>query len=104
MLARQAMQCRSAPANLPGRGKVPHHRGRRSEYYWLSQDQEDLMAIKQLNPYLNFDGTAKKAIALYEKALKAKTEHVQTFGDMPGNKAAPENNDRVLHALVRVGQ
>jgi len=59
------------------------------------------MAIKQLNPYLNFDGSAAKAIALYEKALGAKTEHVQRFGDMPGSK--PEHRERVLHALLRVG-
>jgi PhnB protein len=61
------------------------------------------MAITQLNPYLNFDGTAKKAIQLYEKALGAKVEHMQTFGDMPGNKPAPENVDRVLHAVLHVG-
>lgn len=40
------------------------------------------MSIRKLNPYLNFDGTAAKAIALYEKALGAKTETVQKFGDV----------------------
>lgn len=61
------------------------------------------MAIKQLNPYLNFDGTAEKAIALYERALGAKTEHLQRFGDIPGNQPAPENKNRVIHALLRIG-
>lgn len=61
------------------------------------------MAIKQLNPYLNFNGTAGKAIALYESALGAKTESIQRFGDIPGNQPAPENKDRVIHAVVRVG-
>ena len=29
------------------------------------------MAIKKLNPYLNYDGNAAKAIALYERVLGA---------------------------------
>ena len=61
------------------------------------------MPIQQLNPYLNFNGTAEKAIQLYERALGARTEHIQRFGDMPGHKPAPENAQRVLHALLRVG-
>ena len=35
--------------------------------------QEELMAIKRLNPYLNFNGTADKAIKLYETVLGAST-------------------------------
>ena len=61
------------------------------------------MAIQQLTPYLNFDGTAAKAIALYERALGAKTENLQRFGDVPGNTPAPEAAQRVLHALLRIG-
>lgn len=61
------------------------------------------MSIKQLNPYLNFDGTASKAIALYERALGAKVEGIQRFSEMPGAKASPEGSDRVMHALLRVG-
>jgi|SRR5688572_18088374 PhnB protein len=61
------------------------------------------MAIQQLNPYLNFDGTAEKAIALYERALGAKTENLQRFGDMPGEPPAPAAAQRVLHALLRIG-
>jgi PhnB protein len=60
------------------------------------------MAITQLNPYLNFDGTAAKAIELYERVLGAKVEgQVQRFGDMPGAK--PEGKDRVMHAELRLG-
>ena len=36
------------------------------------------MSIKQLNPYLNFNGTAAKAIQLYESALGAKTKGMLT--------------------------
>jgi PhnB protein len=59
------------------------------------------MSIRQVNPYLNFDGTAAQAIQLYESALGAKTENLQRFGDIPGAK--PEHEDRVMHALLRVG-
>lgn len=61
------------------------------------------MAIQQLNPYLNFDGTAEKAIALYERALGAKTESLQRFGDVPGQPPSPATAQRVMHALLRIG-
>lgn len=62
------------------------------------------MAIRKLNPYLNFNGTAAKAIALYERALGAKTEHVMRFGEAGGMPVAPENKDRVMHAHLRIGE
>ena len=61
------------------------------------------MPVKQLNPYLNFDGTAAKAIALYEKALGAKADNVQRFGDVPGMDVKPQDKDRVMHAVLRIG-
>lgn len=60
------------------------------------------MPVKQLNPYLNFNGNAAKAIQLYESALGAKTETIQRFGDIPSMPTAPENKDRVMHALLRI--
>lgn len=60
------------------------------------------MAIKQLNPYLNFNGDGAQAIALYERALGAKAINVQRFGDAPG-MSTPENKDRILHARLEVG-
>jgi len=62
------------------------------------------MAIKQITPYLNFDGDAAQAVALYERALGAKVEHISRFGDMPGSEAPPEAKDRVMHATLRLGQ
>jgi PhnB protein len=59
------------------------------------------MSINSVIPYLNFNGTGEKAIALYESALGAKTEHVSRFGDMPGG--SPEHKDRVMHATLRIG-
>jgi PhnB protein len=61
------------------------------------------MAIKQLNPYLNFDGAGAKAVALYERALGAKVESIQRFADVPGAPPKPETADRVMHALLRIG-
>ena len=62
------------------------------------------MSIRQLNPYLIFDGTAAKAVALYESVLGAKTEGLMRFGAVPGMKVAPENENRVMHALLRIGE
>ena len=61
------------------------------------------MAINQVNPYLNFDGTADRAIKLYERALGAKVEHLQRFSDIPGAKPDPQNGQRVMHASLRIG-
>lgn len=36
------------------------------------------MAIKKATPYLNFDGTAEKAIKLYESALGARVRRLST--------------------------
>ena len=61
------------------------------------------MAITNLNLYLNFNGTAAKAIELYERALDAKVEFIQRFGEVPGMPSPAEHKDRVLHALLRIG-
>lgn len=61
------------------------------------------MSIKQLNPYLSFNGDAAKAIAHYERALGARTENVVRYGDVQGMTVAPEHRGRVMHALLRVG-
>ena len=61
------------------------------------------MAIQQMNPYLNFDGTARQAIALYERALGARVEGLQTFADIPGNTPIEENANRVMHAMLHIG-
>src|SRR2546423_559365 len=52
------------------------------------------MPIKQLNPYLNFNGNAAEAIKLYEKVLGARTEGVMPFDNDP---------NRVMHARLQIG-
>jgi PhnB protein len=64
------------------------------------------MAIKSVRPYLVFNGSAEQAIQLYERALGARTEGLMRFSDIPasGHTCAPADKQRVVHALVRVGQ
>jgi len=61
------------------------------------------MAIKQLNPYLHFNGTAAKAIKLYESALGAKVENLMPWTDVPGMPAVPGTKDLVMHSKLRIG-
>ena len=65
------------------------------------------MSIKTLNPYLNYNGDAAQAIALYERALGAKVEMIQHLGDMPAGTGAPPvaeaDKKRVMHARLRIG-
>ena len=62
------------------------------------------MAIKQLNPYILFNGTAEKAIQLYESALGAKTEKKTRYGDVPASNAPPEHKNLIIHAVLRIGE
>lgn len=64
------------------------------------------MPIQNLTPYLFFDGTAEKAIRLYERALGAETEALQRYGDRPSpaEGCRPEHEQRVMHASLRLGK
>ncbi len=61
------------------------------------------MSIKSLNPYLNFDGTAEKAVQLYQCALGARTENLMRFGEMQGAPVSPEHENRIAHARLNIG-
>lgn len=61
------------------------------------------MAIRQLNPYLNFNGTADKAIQLYQRALGAKVQNIMRFGDAVGIPVEPADKNRVMHAVLDLG-
>jgi PhnB protein len=61
------------------------------------------MAVKQLNPYLNFNGNAEQAIKHYEAALGAKADNVMRFGDAQGMVVPPGAKNRVMHARLHVG-
>jgi PhnB protein len=63
------------------------------------------MSIKKLNPYLNFDGSADKAIELYQSALGAKLEGpIGRFGEVPGMDMPPQHKNRVMHATLQIGE
>ena len=63
------------------------------------------MSIAQLNPYLNFDGTAEQAIQLYARALGATVEFLQRFGDpaSPDSQMPDAVKQRVMHARIKIG-
>jgi PhnB protein len=61
------------------------------------------MALTGLIPYLNFNGTASDAIALYERALGAKVVFLQRFGDTPEMGATEDVANHVMHATLSVG-
>ena len=60
------------------------------------------MSIRAATPYLILGGKARQAIDLYSRALGAKTESLQRFGDV--DQSCPEaRRDNVMHAALRVG-
>jgi len=63
------------------------------------------MSIKNLNPYIIFNGDAEQAVALYERALGAKTDGLMRFGDMasPGGPSDPSTAKRIVHARLQIG-
>jgi PhnB protein len=62
------------------------------------------MPIKKVNPYVNFNGTAAKAIKLYESALGARVENVMPWADAPGTPPNPATKDRIMHAVLHIGE
>jgi PhnB protein len=60
------------------------------------------MTIKAATPYFILNGRAEQAIALYQRALGAKLESLQRFGDVQGSCSEAEKG-RVMHAALRVG-
>jgi PhnB protein len=53
--------------------------------------------------YLNFNGTASQAIALYEQALGARVMFIQRFGDTPEMPSPEGMANRVMHATLSIG-
>lgn len=61
------------------------------------------MALTTVNAYLNFDGNATDAIALYERALGAKVTFLQRFREIPGASFEGDIGNRVMHATLTFG-
>ena len=64
------------------------------------------MSIRQLIPYVFFNGTAEEALRHYQQALGAKVEDLMRYKDMPpeAGTCVPEDTDRVMHATVVLGE
>ncbi|WP_375768712.1 VOC family protein [Archangium gephyra] len=60
------------------------------------------MTIKAATPYLILNGRAEQAIPFYQRALGAKVEALQRFGDVDQSCPAAMKN-QVMHAALRVG-
>ncbi|RKH54706.1 VOC family protein [Corallococcus llansteffanensis] len=60
------------------------------------------MSIQSAIPYFHLNGRVERAIALYQRALGARTETLQRFGDVDGSCPAAMKS-RVMHAELRVG-
>ncbi|GGI42072.1 VOC family protein [Mammaliicoccus stepanovicii] len=58
------------------------------------------MLIKQVTPYLYFNGTCEDAMAFYSEALDGSVRESQTYGDA-GIDAA-QDSKRILHAQLEV--
>lgn len=61
------------------------------------------MTIKAATPYFLLNGRTEQAIALYQRALGAKVQTLQRFGDVDGSCPAAMKN-RVMHSELRVGE
>lgn len=57
----------------------------------------------RLSPYIVLDGNARQAVAFYQKALNGELKGIMTFGDMPWEGMPEEARDRVMHAMIMVG-
>lgn len=60
------------------------------------------MAIKAATPYFILNGRTEQAVAFYQRALGAKIETLQRFGDVDQSCPAAMKS-RVMHASLRVG-
>lgn len=58
----------------------------------------------RINPYLVTNGNGREAVAFYEQALGAEVLGVMTFGEAQGDSVPAEAKDRVMHALLKVGE
>jgi PhnB protein len=57
----------------------------------------------KINPYLNFDGTAKEAMEFYQTVLGGEFEGpINFFSEIPGMEIPEEEKTRVMHASLKI--
>jgi PhnB protein len=65
--------------------------------------------IVNIHPFLNFNGDANEAIALYQSALGAKVSVIMRWSELPadamppGAEIPPEVADKVMYAKLEIG-
>jgi len=61
--------------------------------------------MKEVAPFLNFDGNCRVAMEFYQKCFAAAL-FLMPFGEAPGDPAwkAPEVKDRIMHSALTKGQ
>jgi PhnB protein len=61
------------------------------------------MGIRNLNPYIHFNGTAEAAIRLYESALGARVEALMRYSEGPCVNPTEDQKNLILHSLLHIG-
>ena len=57
-----------------------------------------------INPYLNFDGTAREAMEFYREVFGGEPLQFMTFGDTgPEGKFTEEEKKRIMHVSLKIG-
>lgn len=59
--------------------------------------------VAKLNPYLNFNGQAARALAFYKESLAGEVTDLRHWRDMPGADAAAATADLVMHSELKLG-
>ena len=59
--------------------------------------------IHSINPFLNFNGNAADALALYQSALGANVVEKMTWRDLPNEDVPPEVADHIMYARLEIG-
>jgi PhnB protein len=57
----------------------------------------------RVEPYLYFQGRCEEALGFYRDAIGAEAAVVARFSDIPGSQVALGAEDKVAHAMLRVG-
>lgn len=71
----------------------------------LEDRQRARMALKEVNPYLVFDGNCKEAFTLYERLLGGEIETMMPHRGTPAEEHVPnEWKDKIMHASLKLGE
>lgn len=58
----------------------------------------------RVEPYLYFDGRCEEAVEFYRRVIGAEVAMLMRFKDNPESPAPAGAEDKVMHALLRIGE